>query len=481
MAIKILSGIDVIGSMNITASDVPSLDAGKITTGTFASARIPTLDASKIASGTLTANRIPSLDASKITTGTLSIARIPNLGGTYALTSAIPTNVSELTNDINYLTSLPSHNHAASEITSGTLADARIPNLNASKITAGTFSASHIPDLDGSKITSGTISSDRLNINQLSGYLAPYYDLKGTASQVDARITQEVIPSIPNNTNQLINGAGYLTSVPAEYATDADVSSTVTAAVAAVDARIDNEVVPFLSSTGSVASVIPSSNSQSIIRVTDVPVLPGGNKPWYGGNTWDFDIIGQDSQGNITFGGGESITVNRMNYDIEVSILARQTFRVDYNGVHVSILEAARIESAGPITASSITLSGGVVAYANIHSTMNITAGGDVIAYYSSDRRLKDNLTPIENACEKVQKLTGYEFDWNNNQDVYEGHDIGVVAQEVEEVFPDIVKTRDTGYKAVDYKKLVAVLIEANKELQNRVKTLEDRIDGLTK
>lgn len=368
-----------------------------------------------------------------------------------------------------------------------------VPNLSASKITSGTFATSHIPNLDASKITSGTISSSRLDLNNLSqsmidtgglvSKLYDWFDGRGTASQVDARITQEVIPSIPNNTNQLINGAGYLTAVPAEYTTANDVSSTVTAAVAVVDARIDNEIVPLLGSGGGggLPTVIPSSIGESIIRVTDVPVLPGGNKVWRDGNTWDFDIVAQDNQGNIVFGGGESIKINRMQYDIEVSILARQTFRVDYDGVHISILEATRIECAGTVEGAYVTATQGISTQGNISAVLNITAGGDVIAYTSSDKRLKDNLTPIENACEKVQKLTGYEFDWNNNQDVYEGHDIGVVAQEVEEVFPDIVKTRDTGYKAVDYEKLVAVLIEANKELHNRVQTLEDRIYGLTK
>ena len=111
MAIKILNGIDVVGSMNITASDIPSLDANKITTGTLAAARIPSLDASKIGSGTFTASRIPNLDGSKITTGTIAAARIADLSATYATVSSVPTNVSDLTNDIGYLSSLPSHNH----------------------------------------------------------------------------------------------------------------------------------------------------------------------------------------------------------------------------------------------------------------------------------------------------------------------------------------------------------------------------------
>lgn len=62
-----------------TASQIPNLPAGKITSGTFDAARIPNLDASKIVSGAFAAARIPSLDASKITSGTFADARIPNL------------------------------------------------------------------------------------------------------------------------------------------------------------------------------------------------------------------------------------------------------------------------------------------------------------------------------------------------------------------------------------------------------------------
>jgi hypothetical protein len=105
-----------------------------------------------------------------------------------------------------------------------------------------------------------------------------------------------------------------------------------------------------------------------------------------------------------------------------------------------------------------------------------VRSTGDVIAYYSSDKRLKDNITPIDNALDKVNKLGGYEFDWNNKQDSYQGHDIGVVAQEVEAIFPELVITRDNGFKAVKYEKLVAVLIQATKELSAKVKELENKL-----
>lgn len=100
---------------------------------------------------------------------------------------------------------------------------------------------------------------------------------------------------------------------------------------------------------------------------------------------------------------------------------------------------------------------------------------GDVIAFSSSDRRLKNNIKNIENPIEKILKLGGYSFNWNSNQYTYKGKDYGVIAQEVEAIFPELVTTRDSGYKAVKYERLVAVLIEAVKELNEKIETLEGR------
>jgi len=104
-----------------------------------------------------------------------------------------------------------------------------------------------------------------------------------------------------------------------------------------------------------------------------------------------------------------------------------------------------------------------------------IQASNDVIAFASSDERLKENVTSIESALNKVESLRGVEFDWIANKEIHpnEGHDLGVIAQEVEAVLPELVQTRENGYKAVKYDKLTAVLIEAVKELSARVKTLE--------
>jgi hypothetical protein len=105
-----------------------------------------------------------------------------------------------------------------------------------------------------------------------------------------------------------------------------------------------------------------------------------------------------------------------------------------------------------------------------------LTATGDVIAYYSSDERLKDNIKPIENALDKIESIGGYTYEWNDKQQTYTGADIGVIAQEIEAIAPELVIDRETGFKAVKYEKLVAILIEGIKELSAKVNELENKL-----
>ena len=107
-----------------------------------------------------------------------------------------------------------------------------------------------------------------------------------------------------------------------------------------------------------------------------------------------------------------------------------------------------------------------------------IRATNDVIAFYSSDRKLKDNIKNIKNPIEKIKKINGVEFDWTPKEGVHEneGHDVGVIAQEIEKIIPEIVQTRDNGYKAVKYEKIVPLLIEAIKEQQKQIDELKSKL-----
>lgn len=112
-------------------------------------------------------------------------------------------------------------------------------------------------------------------------------------------------------------------------------------------------------------------------------------------------------------------------------------------------------------------------------TTGEIRATNDITAFYSSDERLKENIETIEHALNKVTHMRGVNFDWNEiAQRLYPDRverDIGVIAQDVLEVAPEAVVMRDNGYYAVKYDKLVAILIEAVKELQERVEQLESK------
>ena len=130
-------------------------------------------------------------------------------------------------------------------------------------------------------------------------------------------------------------------------------------------------------------------------------------------------------------------------------------------------------------TASTSKTTGALIVDGGVGVAGAINAGADIVAFASSDERLKDNIKPIENALDKVGQLKGYEFDWNDKQDLHTGHDVGVLAQEVEEVLPEIVDTRDDGYKAVKYEKLTALLINAVNELKDENKELRAEIEAL--
>ena len=77
----------------------------------------------------------------------------------------------------------------------------------------------------------------------------------------------------------------------------------------------------------------------------------------------------------------------------------------------------------------------------------------DITAFWSSDERLKDNITKIDNPLDKVLSISGNTFDWNEKSNK-SGHDVGLIAQEIEKVLPEAVTTRDNGYLAVDYHKV---------------------------
>jgi len=136
-------------------------------------------------------------------------------------------------------------------------------------------------------------------------------------------------------------------------------------------------------------------------------------------------------------------------------------------GVTVSIGQAVATSSSP--TFAGLTINGA------------ITATGDITAYYSSDRRFKSNIQLIPNALEKVTKLNGVTWTWNEdvNEVTKTTPNTGLIAQEVQEVLPEVVMEREDGHLGLDYSKMMGLLVEAIKEQQTQIHSLTLEIEKL--
>src|SRR5690554_6413115 len=101
----------------------------------------------------------------------------------------------------------------------------------------------------------------------------------------------------------------------------------------------------------------------------------------------------------------------------------------------------------------------------------------------SSDIRFKTDIDSIQDPLKKVSSLKGISFNWKHSgfpdRHFPEGRHIGVIAQEVEKILPEVIRTDKDGYKSVAYDKLSAILIEAVKEQQKIIERQENKIDSI--
>ena len=199
--------------------------------------------------------------------------------------------------------------------------------------------------------------------------------------------------------------------------------------------------------------------------------IVGGNSNQINNSCYSFIGAGQsncilNSRGSgILVGFNNNISSKLFSFVVGDSISATTNYTTYMNNATV----ACHLQVGGTTTMNS--------------TTGRIDATNDVIAFATSDRRLKENIIPIPNSLCKVGEISGNTFDWKplTKEEVQTihgntGKDVGVIAQEIEAVLPEAVTTRDSGYKAVNYEKIVPLLIEAIKDLTHKVEELELKI-----
>lgn len=229
-------------------------------------------------------------------------------------------------------------------------------------------------------------------------------------------------------------------------------------------------------STQSNASV--NITGGSITGITDITLADGGTGAslagvaggivWSTSGTMAISAQGQPNQVLISNGSTAPSWSNQSSLQVGYATAAGSA------GTAGTVTTAAQpsITSVGTLT--SLAVSGA------------ITAGGDITAFSGSDKRLKTNILKIDNALSKVNKINGITYDWTEEalksrkteEELFgRRRESGVIAQEIEEVLPEVVMDRDDGYKAVRYERLVPLLIEAIKELTAKVEMLESKIE----
>ena len=113
----------------------------------------------------------------------------------------------------------------------------------------------------------------------------------------------------------------------------------------------------------------------------------------------------------------------------------------------------------------------------DLYTEGEIGASGNITAFYSSDERLKENIIEIKDGLSIVNQLRPVKFDWKDDSPFahLKPTEYGLIAQEVEEVIPEVVGNMKQDYKGVKYEGLVPLLIQSIKDLTKRVEELEER------
>ena len=99
----------------------------------------------------------------------------------------------------------------------------------------------------------------------------------------------------------------------------------------------------------------------------------------------------------------------------------------------------------------------------------DVVADNDIIGFVTSDLTYKENIQLFENPLKMIDSIRGVSFDWKQNPSGYSGHDVGVIAQEIEQIIPEAVRTGGYGQKQVNYEKIIPLLIECIKELKAKI------------
>jgi hypothetical protein len=277
-----------------------------------------------------------------------------------------------------------------------------------------------------------------------------------------------------NNDAGFTTNTGTVTSVGITPGTGLDAGSAVTSSgTISVDLDLSELTDMTATMAGSDEFIVLDSGAERRKAASEIGLSIFDNDAGFTTNTGDITAVtagdgltGGGSSGGVSLavGAGTGIDVAADAVSVDVSDFMT-------NGVDNRVLTATGADAMN--AEANMTFDGSTLAV-----TGAITATGDVTAFSTSDKNLKQNIVNIDGALDKVSQINGVYYDWTEealekNKHLKAEKEVGVIAQDVEKVLPEIVATREDGTKAVKYERLCAILIESVKELKKEIEELK--------
>ena len=240
--------------------------------------------------------------------------------------------------------------------------------------------------------------------------------------------------------------------------------------------QIDVDLSELTTSTsdadGDFFAVVDAANAQKKLTKANINISGFNNDSGFTTNTGTVTSVsgGNGLTGSVTTSGSLAVGAGT-GIDVAADAISVDVSDFMSNGSNNRVVTATGTDAMN--AEANMTFDG-----STLDVTGAIRATGDVTAFYSSDKNLKENISNIENSLDKVSKLNGVYYNWTKEAQEKHSHfgeekEVGVIAQDVEAVLPEIVATREDGTKAVRYERLCAVLIESIKELKKEIEELK--------